>query len=150
MLQTIWECQVKSRLPKLTHLHIRAFPGRRTKVHQAPVHWRGWSRARDRKGRFPPSHRGRAGRRTAARPSVRNQRGGYPLSRVKRLYPGDVRKFDYSEIKGEVDLLAGGPPCQPFSIGGKHRGRLDKRDMFPQMARAVRELKPRAFMVEEC
>ena len=77
-----------------------------------------------------------------------NQRNGYPLLHGWRLYPGDVRKFDYSAIEGEVDLLAGGPPCQPFSIGGKHKGPLDKRDMFPQMARAVRELKPRAFMVE--
>ncbi len=77
-----------------------------------------------------------------------NQRNGYPLLNGWRLYPGDVRKFDYSEIKGDVDLLAGGPPCQPFSIGGKHKGPLDRRDMFPQMVRAVRELKPRAFMVE--
>lgn len=77
-----------------------------------------------------------------------NQRNGYALLEGWRLYPGDVRKFDYSEIDGEVDLLAGGPPCQPFSIGGKHKGPLDKRDMFPQVARAVRELKPRAFLVE--
>jgi len=77
-----------------------------------------------------------------------NQRNGNPLLDGWRLFNGDVSNFDYSEIKGEVDLLAGGPPCQPFSIGGKHKGPLDKRDMFPQMARAVRELKPRAFMVE--
>ncbi len=77
-----------------------------------------------------------------------NQRNGFPLLAGWRLYPGDVRKFEYSEIQGEVDLLAGGPPCQPFSIGGKHKGPLDKRDMFPQMARAVRKLKPRAFLVE--
>src|SRR5579863_4697411 len=77
-----------------------------------------------------------------------NQRNSYPLLDGWRLYQGDVRKFNYSEIDGEVDLLAGGPPCQPFSIGGKHKGPLDKRDMFPQMARAVRELRPRAFMVE--
>jgi len=77
-----------------------------------------------------------------------NQRNGYPLLNGWRLYPGDVRKFNYSDIRGEVDLLAGGPPCQPFSIGGKHKGPLDRRDMFPQMARAVRELRPRAFIVE--
>jgi DNA (cytosine-5)-methyltransferase 1 len=77
-----------------------------------------------------------------------NQRNGYPLLEGWRLFHGDVRNFDYSEIAGEVDLLAGGPPCQPFSIGGKHRGPLDKRDMFPQVARAVRELRPRAIMVE--
>lgn len=79
---------------------------------------------------------------------LENQRNGYALLEGWRLYPGDVRRFDYSEIQGEVDLLAGGPPCQPFSIGGNHKGPLDKRDMFPQMVRAVRELKPRAFMVE--
>lgn len=77
-----------------------------------------------------------------------NQRNNYPLLDGWRLYPGDVRKFDYSEVEGEIDLLAGGPPCQPFSIGGKHKGPLDRRDMFPQMARAVRELKPRAFLIE--
>ena len=59
-----------------------------------------------------------------------NQGNGYPLLDGWRLYAGDVRKFDYSEIDGEVDLLAGGPPCQPFSIGGKHKGPLDERDMF--------------------
>jgi DNA (cytosine-5)-methyltransferase 1 len=77
-----------------------------------------------------------------------NQRNGCALLAGWRLFSGDVRKFDYSRITGDVDLLAGGPPCQPFSIGGKHKGPLDKRDMFPQMARAVRELRPRAVMVE--
>ena len=77
-----------------------------------------------------------------------NQRQGYPLLKGWRLYPGDVSGFDYTRIEGEIDLLAGGPPCQPFSIGGKHKGPLDRRDMFPQVARAVRELKPRAFIVE--
>jgi DNA (cytosine-5)-methyltransferase 1 len=65
-----------------------------------------------------------------------------------RLFPGDVREFDYSTVNGEVDLLAGGPPCQPFSIGGKHKAFNDQRDMFPQVVRAVRELKPRAILVE--
>lgn len=64
------------------------------------------------------------------------------------LVQGDVREFDYSAIKGDVDLVSGGPPCQPFSICGKHAGPLDERDMFPQAVRAVRELRPRAFMVE--
>lgn len=77
-----------------------------------------------------------------------NQRRGYGLVNRWRIYSGDVRSFDYSTIEGTVDLLAGGPPCQPFSIAGKHKGPLDTRDMFPQMARAVRELKPRAFLVE--
>ena len=63
------------------------------------------------------------------------------------LFEGDVRHLDYSGFKN-VDLLAGGPPCQPFSIGGKHRGFGDGRDMFPEMIRAVRELKPRAVIIE--
>jgi DNA (cytosine-5)-methyltransferase 1 len=60
------------------------------------------------------------------------------------LFEADVRGFDYSSVRGPVDLLAGGVPCQPFSIGGKHLGHRDRRNMFPEMIRAVRELKPRA------
>lgn len=77
-----------------------------------------------------------------------NQLNGFALLNGWRLFSGDVREFEYSSLKGEIDLLAGGPPCQPFSIGGKHRGPLDRRDMFPEVARAVRELKPRAIIVE--
>jgi DNA (cytosine-5)-methyltransferase 1 len=64
------------------------------------------------------------------------------------LVEGDIRDFDFRAIRGEVDLVSGGPPCQPFSICGKHRGRLDERDMFPQAIRAVRELQPKAFLIE--
>jgi len=39
------------------------------------------------------------------------------------LYEGDVRSFDYGKLKREeVMVVSGGPPCQPFSLGGKHRG----------------------------
>ncbi len=65
-----------------------------------------------------------------------------------RLFEADVKGFDYSAIKEGPDLLAGGPPCQPFSLGGKHRGFNDQRDMFPEMTRAIRELKPRAVLIE--
>jgi DNA (cytosine-5)-methyltransferase 1 len=64
------------------------------------------------------------------------------------LFEGDVRTFDYSSLTGAVDLLAGGPPCQPFSLGGKHRGYQDNRNLFPEAIRAVRELRPRVFMFE--
>ena len=64
------------------------------------------------------------------------------------LFEGDVREYDYGSIGGEIDLVSGGPPCQPFSLGGKHRGYRDDRDMFPQAIRAVRELRPRAFLFE--
>lgn len=64
------------------------------------------------------------------------------------LHEGDVRKFDFGAIDGDIDLVTGGPPCQPFSMGGRHRAFLDSRDMFPQAIRAVRELRPRAFIFE--
>ena len=64
------------------------------------------------------------------------------------LVEGDVRDFDFGSIGGEMDLVSGGPPCQPFSLGGKHRGHLDDRDMFPQAIRSVRQLRPRAFLFE--
>jgi DNA (cytosine-5)-methyltransferase 1 len=64
------------------------------------------------------------------------------------LFEGDVRDFDFGSIKGQIDLVSGGPPCQPFSLGGKHRGHRDRRDMFPEAIRAVRELRPRAFLIE--
>jgi DNA (cytosine-5)-methyltransferase 1 len=63
------------------------------------------------------------------------------------LFEGDVREFDYRDLD-DVIVVSGGPPCQPFSLGGKHRGYNDKRDMFPEAVRAVRELRPRAFIFE--
>lgn len=50
----------------------------------------------------------------------------------------DVRNVDFHAMH-PVELVAGGPPCQPFSMGGKARGLNDPRDMFPQAVRAVRE-----------
>lgn len=60
----------------------------------------------------------------------------------------DVRDVDYATLSGPVDLVAGGPPCQPFSIGGRHLGPGDGRDLWPEAVRAVRELKPRGFVFE--
>jgi len=65
-----------------------------------------------------------------------------------RLYQGDVRHVDFTSLQDDIDLLAGGPPCQPFSLGGNHQGPLDPRDMFPEMIRAVRELRPKTILVE--
>ena len=47
-----------------------------------------------------------------------------------------------------MDLLAGGPPCQPLSLGGVHRGSADERDLFPEAARALKAIHPRAFFFE--
>lgn len=65
-----------------------------------------------------------------------------------RLFEGDVRDFDFRSVRGDIDFVSGGPPCQPFSLGGKHRGNSDFRDMFPQAVRSVRELRPKAFLFE--
>lgn len=81
--------------------------------------------------------------------TIRENKGrGHPLVSDWPLHEGDVREFNYGSIKKPVDVLAGGPPCQPFSISGKHRAFLDERDMFPAMVDAVRRLQPRAFIVE--
>ncbi len=79
-----------------------------------------------------------------------NESLGHPLSKNWRLYSADVRDINYSElgIKLDLDMVAGGPPCQPFSLGGKHRAYQDRRDMFPEAVRAVRELRPKCFLFE--
>lgn len=64
------------------------------------------------------------------------------------LLETDVRDVNFFEIAENVDLVAAGPPCQPFSLGGKHCGHLDPRDMFPEAIRAVRQLRPRAVLFE--
>ncbi len=77
-----------------------------------------------------------------------NQNRGYPLLANWVLHEGDVRAFDWSSVPPDIDLLAGGPPCQPFSIGGKHKAHADNRDMFPATVEIIRQLKPKAFIVE--
>ncbi len=64
-----------------------------------------------------------------------------------RVEQGDIRDYDFSD-HGQVDLLAGGPPCQPFSIGGRHKGDADRRNMIPEFARVLGQLAPRAFVME--
>lgn len=61
---------------------------------------------------------------------------------------GDVRSYNFRQHQGDIQFISGGPPCQPFSLGGKHRGFLDDRNMFPEAARSVREIQPKAFIFE--
>jgi DNA (cytosine-5)-methyltransferase 1 len=71
---------------------------------------------------------------------------------ARKVFLGDVREFNLDNI----DLVAGGPPCQPFSLGGKHQADRDKRDMFPSAIHAIlfqrgsanERLKPKAFIFE--
>lgn len=77
-----------------------------------------------------------------------NQRLGVePVASWPKVFEGDAATFRYDSLK-EIDLLAGGPPCQPFSLGGKHRGNNDHRDMFPVAIAAARVLQPKAIIFE--
>lgn len=59
----------------------------------------------------------------------------------------DVHNFDGTPYQG-IDLLAGGVPCPPFSVASKQLGKDDERDLFPEAIRLVKEIKPRAVMLE--
>lgn len=78
----------------------------------------------------------------------KNRDEGFPLVGHWNIHEGDVREYPWSHVQEDVDLLAGGPPCQPFSLGGVARAHEDRRDMFPAMISAVAQVKPRAFVVE--
>ena len=78
---------------------------------------------------------------------VNKGRGVNPVAHWPDIYEGDVCAFDYQSV-GMVDLVSGGPPCQPFSFGGKGKANADSRDMWPQAVRAVRQVQPRAFIFE--
>jgi len=71
---------------------------------------------------------------------------------VSGIADWDVRECDVTQVSFKefcgIDLVAGGPPCQPFSLGGKKQGSQDQRDMFPQFVRVVRETMPRSFIME--
>lgn len=60
----------------------------------------------------------------------------------------DVRDIEWTAHHGALDLISGGPPCQPFGIGGKKQGHEDARDMWPEAIRAIRESAPKAFLFE--
>ncbi|WP_043290194.1 DNA cytosine methyltransferase, partial [Burkholderia pseudomallei] len=67
---------------------------------------------------------------------------GWPVHEV------DARGFDFRSLTADIAVVSGGPPCQPFSMGGKHQAQRDERNMFPEAVRAVRELRPKAFIFE--
>jgi DNA (cytosine-5)-methyltransferase 1 len=76
-------------------------------------------------------------------PSLNGTRAGrWPLAER------DVAQLDLRRFEGQVDVLAAGAPCQPFSLGGLHRGDEDRRNLFPQVFRAVRATSPKAVLLE--
>lgn len=61
----------------------------------------------------------------------------------------DITNVDFSHLKGQVDLLTGGFPCQPFSYAGKQLGFEDLRGTLVfEMARAIKEIQPKVFLAE--
>jgi DNA (cytosine-5)-methyltransferase 1 len=55
----------------------------------------------------------------------------------------DITKTDFSLHAGQVDVLTGGFPCQPYSSAGKRLGKADERHLFPHMLRCIKEVKPK-------
>lgn len=76
--------------------------------------------------------------------AVETYKANFPKSDVR---PVDVRTVDFHEFDG-IDLVAGGPPCQPFSVAGKQLAAKDARDMIPEFARAIEQIQPKAFLME--
>lgn len=72
---------------------------------------------------------------------LRHNRPDWPVINM------DVHEFCGKDYQN-VDLLAGGVPCPPFSVAGKQLGQDDDRDLFPQAIRLVAEIKPKAVMFE--
>lgn len=58
------------------------------------------------------------------------------------VHYGDITKQIFKEWRGKIDVLSGGFPCQPFSLAGQRKGADDNRYLWPQMLRAIREIRP--------
>ena len=79
--------------------------------------------------------------------------GEFPRKILKYHFPNsicyeDIKKTDFTKHRGEIDIISGGFPCQPYSNAGKRRGKEDDRHLWPEMCRVIREIQPR-FVVGE-
>jgi len=66
---------------------------------------------------------------------------------LKQHFPGaqthgDIDNTDFTKYANAIDIVTGGFPCQPYSQGGKRKGKEDSRHKWPQMLRAISEIQP--------
>jgi DNA (cytosine-5)-methyltransferase 1 len=66
----------------------------------------------------------------------------------KSISYDDITKTDFTIHRGKISVLSGGFPCQPYSLAGKRKGKEDERHLFPEMLRAIREIRPRWIVGE--
>ena len=67
---------------------------------------------------------------------------------LKQHYPDakkftDIREFDGRQFTGQLDIISGGFPCQPYSAAGQRKGKEDSRHLWPEMLRIIQEVQPR-------
>lgn len=70
------------------------------------------------------------------------------MHRGAAIFDEDIADVDFRQFRGVARLVGAGVPCQPFSSGGKRLAAADPRDGFPQLLRAVREIRPEAVLIE--
>jgi DNA (cytosine-5)-methyltransferase 1 len=83
--------------------------------------------------------------------AVRVKREELAASSSRRKWPlieGGIESVDFVPLAQSVDIVAGGVPCQPFSLGGAHQGHLDERNLWPEFLRCVRETRPKVILAE--
>ena len=77
--------------------------------------------------------------------AIATYRSHHPTTKI---IEGDIAAHQFSRYKGEFAIVAGGPPCQPWSSGGKQLGQADGRDGLKHFVRIVDEVRPLAFLME--
>ena len=86
------------------------------------------------------------------------EREGFPIANlVAKMEAGeldtapvftDVKQFPYGKFRGQVDILSGGFPCQPFSCAGQRKATDDPRHLFPYIRDGIRDCRPRIVFLE--